>query len=129
MARLQAYQPLLVEGVLQQHGGPGHIPHLNQFSGEVPQGKSEVSFDQWVLEHKSILKSYGETILQETMTQSLWGTMANSVWYLSLGASVTDILLKLMTMCGTVASFDILMQRFYGLQQTRVRGYPLSLSI
>ena len=44
--RLQTYQLLLVDGVLQQHGGPGHIPHFNQFSGEAPLGKSEVSFDQ-----------------------------------------------------------------------------------
>ena len=40
MARLQAYQPLIAVGVLQQLGGPGHIPHFNHFSREVPLGKS-----------------------------------------------------------------------------------------
>ena len=43
--------------------------------------------------------------------------MADLVWYLGPHAPVSEILNKLELIYGTVASFDILMQNFYKLQQ------------
>ena len=90
---------------------------------QIQQGSSprmsEVSFDQWVFEVKGVQKSCGEVILQEAITHSLQGTANNSVWYLGPGASVAEILDKLMTFYRMVTCFDILMQQFYGLQQEK----------
>ena len=54
--------------------------------------------------------------------------MGNSVWYLGPGASVANILSKMMTVYGTVARFDVLMLKFYGLQQDkgeRISPFPV----
>ena len=44
--------------------------------------------------------------------------MADLVWYLGLHAPVSQMIEKLSLMYDTMASFNILMQNFYDLQQT-----------
>ena len=78
-----------------------------------------MSFDQWVFKVRSVQKNYGKVILSEAITNSLRGTAAESVQYMGPTASVTEIMDKLMTIYGKVASFNVLMQQFYGLQQEK----------
>ena len=46
--------------------------------------------------------------------------MADPVWYLGLQSPVSEIINKLELIYGTVASFDILKQSFYKLQQGKM---------
>ena len=74
--------------------------------GRFPLQNWEVSFDQWVFEVRGVQKSSGKVILWEAITHSLRGTAADLVQCMGSEASVTDILDKLMTIYGMVASFD-----------------------
>ena len=58
-----------------------------------------------------------EVTLREGIVQSLHGTTADLTQYLGLHAPVSEIINKLELIYGTVASFNILMQHFYKLQQ------------
>ena len=118
MAHVQAYQPLLVDHLHQQQGGQDTYPISTNSLVSSP-AKSEMSFDQCVFQVKGVQKSYGEVNLWEAITCSLKGTAADFIWYMGQGTSVMEILDMLMTICGMVASFDVLMQCFYGLQQEK----------
>ena len=84
----------------------------------IPQ-EGEVSFEQWVFEVKSVMQSQIEATLMEGMVQSLHWAVADLVWYLGPQALVSEIINKLELVYGTMASFDILMQNVYKLQQDR----------
>ena len=63
------------------------------------------------------MQSHTEVTLWEGM---VWcRAMANLVWNLWPQALVSEIINKLELVYGTVASFDILIQNFYKLQQGR----------
>ena len=96
----------------------GKMPKISTLSGD-PTQKGEVSFEQWVFEVKSVTQSHNEVTLQEGMLQSLHEATATLVQYLGLQALVSEIINKLELTYGTMASFDILMQKFYKLQQDK----------
>ena len=73
----------------------------------------EVSFKQWVFEVKGLMQSHTGEALRLVIVHSLWGAVADLVWYLGPHAPVSDIINKLELVYGTVASFDVLMQNFY----------------
>ena len=54
----------------------------------------------------------------------LQGATADLVWYLGLHVPVSQMLEKLKLMYGIIASFDILIQNFYKLQQARMERVP-----
>ena len=65
------------------------------------------------------MQSHTEVTLWEEIVQSLCGAAADLVQYLGLQTLLSEIINKLELVYGTVASFDILMQNFYKLQQGR----------
>ena len=71
------------------------------------------------------MQSDTEAILWEGMVWSLHGATVDLVWYLDLQALVSEIINKLELVYGTMASFDILMQTFYRLQQGKIEKVPL----
>ena len=94
-------------------------PKFSVFNGDLTQ-KTEVSFKQWVFEVKGVMQSPREAILREGIVHSLWGAVADLFQSLGLHGAVSHIINKLELMCGTIASFNILMQNFYKLQQGRM---------
>ena len=48
-------------------------PHINSFSGEAMPGKMEVSFEQWHHEVQCVKDHYPETVVWESIVQSLKG--------------------------------------------------------
>ena len=58
-----------------------------------------------------------ESVVRESIMQSLKGAVADMARYMGPTASVSEILEKLSVIFGTVASFDMLMQNFYQLPQ------------
>ena len=92
--------------------------HLGTFSGEAMLGKAEVSFKWWYHEVQCVKDHYPESVVQESIVQSLRGAAADMAWYMGPTASIREILQKLMVIFGTVASFDVLMQNFYKVTQS-----------
>ena len=93
-------------------------PKFSVFSGD-PTKKSEVSFKQWAFRVKSVMQSHTEATLREGMICLLWEAMADLVLYLGPHAPVSEIN-KLEVVYGTIASFDVLMQNLYRLQQGKM---------
>ena len=88
------------------------MPNISTFS-EDPTWKGEVSFEQWVFKVKSVMQSHTEATLLEGMVWSLCRATANLVQYLGQQTLVSEIISKLELVCGTMVSFDILMQKFF----------------
>ena len=87
-------------------------------------GKTEVSFEQWHHEVQCIKDHYPESVVQESIVQSLKGAAADMAQYMGPTASITKILQKLMIIFGTVASIDVLMQNFYKVTQGNHEKVP-----
>ena len=92
-------------------------PKISTFSGEVAPGKTEVSYEQWSHEVQCVKDHYPESVVCESIMQSLKGAVADMAHYMGPTASVSDILEKLSVIFGTVTSFDVLMQNFYKIAQ------------
>ena len=92
-------------------------PKISTFSGDVAPGKTEVSYEQWSHEVQCIKDHYPESVVHESIMQSLKGAVADMTCYMGPTASVSDILEKLSVIFGTVVSFDVLMQNFYKISQ------------
>ena len=100
-------------------GAQAHTPFSTNSAGKLPMQNWRYhltrGFSRWGVSTKvTVRQSCGRPI-----TCSLRGTAANLVWYMGPGASIAEILDKLMTIYGMVASFNVLMQLFYGLQQEK----------
>ena len=108
----------LVSGL---HLGPLWI---NTFSGKAMLGKTEVSFEQWYHEVQGVKDHYSESVVQESIVQSLKGAVADMAQYMGPTASVREILQKLMVIFGMVASFGVLMQNFYKVTQGNNEKVP-----
>ena len=92
-------------------------PKISTFSGNVAPGKTKVSYKQWSHEVQCIKDHYLESVVRESIMQSLWGAVADMAFYMGPTASVSEILEKLSVIFCTVVSFDILMQNFYKISQ------------
>ena len=92
-------------------------PKISTFSGNMAPSKTEVSYKQWSHEVQCIKDHYPESVVRESIMQSLRGAAADMAHYMGPTASVSEILEKLSVIFGTVASFDILMQNFYKISQ------------
>ena len=80
-------------------------------------GKTEVSYKQWSHEVQCIKDHYPESVVRESIMQSLKGAVADMARYMGPTAGVSKILEKLSVIFSTVASFDVLMQIFYKISQ------------
>ena len=84
-----------------------------------------MSFEQWYQEVQCIKDHYLESVVQESIVQSLKGAVVDMAQYMGPSASVTEILKKKLTIIfGTVASFDVLMQNFYKVTQGNHEKVP-----
>ena len=92
-------------------------PKISTFSGKAAPGKTEVSYEQWSHEVQCVKDHYPESVVRESIMQSLKGAAADMARYMGPTAGVSDILEKLSVIFGTVASFDVLMQNFYKIAQ------------
>ena len=92
-------------------------PKISIFSGEVASSKTKVSYEQLSHKVQCIKDHYLESVVRESIMQSLRGAVADMACYMGPTASVSEILEKLSIIFGTVASFDILMQNFYKILQ------------
>ena len=99
-------------------------PRINAFSGSAIPGKIEVSFKQWYHEVQSIKDHYPESVVQEGIVRSLKVAVADMAQYMGPTASVTHILQKLAVTSDTMASFDVLMQKFYKVTQGNHEKVP-----
>ena len=92
-------------------------PKISMFSGDVAPSKTEVLYKQWSHEVQCIKDHYPESVVRESIMQSLKGAVADMAHYMGPTAGVSDILEKLSVIFGTVTSFDVLMQNFYKISQ------------
>ena len=92
-------------------------PKICTFSGNMAPSKTEVSYEQWSHEVHCIKDHYPESVVRQSIMQSLRGAVADMACYMGPTASVSEILDKLSVIFGTVMSFDILMQNFYKILQ------------
>ena len=86
---------------------------INTFSSEAMQGKTKVSFEQWYHKVQCVKDHYPESMVLESNVRSLKGAAADMARYMGPTPSVSDILQKLTVIFGMVASFNVLMQKFY----------------
>ena len=93
---------------------------INTFSGKATPGKTEVSFEQWCHEVQCMKDHYPESVVWESIVNSLKGAAADMARYMG----PTAILQKLMVIFGMVASFDVLMQHFYIVTQGNHEKVP-----
>ena len=87
-------------------------PKISTFSGNIAPGKTEVSYEQWSHEVQCIKDHYPESVVRESIMQSLKGAAADMACYMGPTASVSKILEKLLVIFGTITSFNVLMQIF-----------------
>ena len=92
-------------------------PKISTFSGKAAPSKTEVSYEQWSHEVQCVKDHYPESVVCESIMQSLKGAAADMAHYMGPAASVSDILEKLLVIFGTVTSFEVLMQNFYKIAQ------------
>ena len=83
-----------------------------------------MSFEQWYHKVQCVKDHYLESVVWESIVQSLKGAAAHMAWYMSPPASVREILQKLMVIFGMVASFDVLIQNFYKVTQGNQEKVP-----
>ena len=83
-----------------------------------------MSFKQWYQEVQCIKDQYPESVVQESIVQSLKGAVADMARYMGPTTSMAHILQKLMVIFGTVVSFDILMQNFYKVTRSNHEKIP-----
>ena len=67
---------------------------------------------------------YPESVVQESIVQSLKGAAVDMARCMGPTASVTEMLQKLMVIFSTVESFDVLMQNFYKVTQSNHEKVP-----
>ena len=67
---------------------------------------------------------YPESVIQESIVRSLKGAVTDMARYMGPTASASDILQKLMVIFGMVASFNVLMQKFYKVTQGNHKKVP-----
>ena len=70
-------------------------PKISTFSGNMAPGKTEVSYKQWSHEVQCIKDHYPESVVRESIMQSLRGAVADMAHYMGPTASVSEILEKL----------------------------------
>ena len=94
------------------HVGPTGTPHFSAISRGTPVNKRHVSYDYWSYEIKSIYDHHLENVLHGGIMRLLKGATADIMKYLGPLAMITDVLLKLDFVYGTVSSFDVLINPF-----------------
>ena len=111
------YQPMATEHARGQYRGLVNMSKYGIFSGEPPLGKNEVQYYQWIFEVEDSWQMYEEVLVREAIIHSLRGKAAFTICYLGYNPSFLARIDKLNTVYRVVASYDILMQKFYQIIQ------------
>ena len=72
-----------------------------------------------------MIDHYPESVVWESIVRSLKGAVADMARYMGPTASVSDILQKIMVFFGTVASFNVLMQKFIKSLRETTKKCPI----
>ena len=90
-------------------------PYISQFSGVEPTPKNESTFESWRLEIESLRSSniFPEYMVTQSIRNSLKVPARNTLLTLGPRASSEEILHKLESVFGNVASGQSIMQEFY----------------
>ena len=90
-------------------------PYVSQFSGVEPTPKNERTFESWRLEIESLRSSniFPEYMVTQSIRNSLKIPARNTLFTLGPRASSEEILHKLESVFGNVASGQSIMQEFY----------------
>ena len=90
-------------------------PYISQFSGVEPTPKNESTFEAWRLEIESLRSSnmFPEYMVSQSIRNSLKVPARNTLLTLGPRASSEEILHKLESVFGNVASGQSIMQEFY----------------
>ena len=86
---------------------------INTFSDDATPRKTEVSFEEWYHKVQCIKDNYPEVVVWESIIQLLKGATADMARYMEPTTSVDHMLHKMSVIFGTMASFGVLMQKFY----------------
>lgn len=91
------------------------FPKFSSFSGEDPRPKLEVSYEEWVYEVRCILNSrvHAEYKMAQAIRRSLRGQAKKVLIPLGTSATVDEMLGRLKTIFGNVASGESILQSFY----------------
>ena len=94
-------------------------PFISSFSGADPVPQKEVSFDDWKLETKYLINSspYPDLIINQALRNSLRGHARKVVNTLKPNVTTAEILEKLESVFGNVASGESIVQEFYNAYQ------------
>ena len=122
----------VVEGLSFQMPQPSHTwikgnqvgltmkpPKFGTFLRAEPLAKDDMTFNHWIYPIKSSMTLYPKEVLHQGLNMSLKGEASNIMSILGPRAMVKEILEKLETQYGQVASADILFQGFYQLMQEK----------
>ena len=96
------------------------IPKISFFSGDEPQGKSEVTFREWRFEVQCLFSDPEDTLESTVITairRSLRGTAKDLLIPLGERASISAILQKLETFFGDISTNEMIMQEFFNAYQ------------
>ena len=92
------------------------IPGIPQFSG-TEREKDTVQFEQWYHAISDAHRNFSEQLVRAAITKSCVGDAADAMCCLPPGATLDDILEKIIWLYGSVESSDTLMQEFYLIAQ------------
>ena len=105
----------------KQEEPDGHIgkAYVSPFSGTQPTPKHENTFEVWRLEVKSLMSRgcYSDIAIVQAIWKSLRGQARNVLFTLGSSAKAVDILERLESVYGNVASGEAVLQEFYTVHQ------------
>ena len=95
-----------------------YIPKLSCYHGDGSTGKQDISYDQWRYEVDCLIKEkYADSIIAQSIRNSLRGNAAKVIMRLGPEASVKDILEKMESIFGSIERGESVMQEFYSATQ------------
>ena len=105
----------------KQEEPDGHIgkAYVGPFSGTQPTPKHENTYEVWRLEVKSLMSRgcYSDIAIVQAIWKSLRGQARNVLFTLGTSAKAVDILERLESVYGNVASGEAVLQEFYTVHQ------------
>lgn len=106
---------------IKQDEAEGFIlkPYVGPFSGTQPSPKHENTFEVWKLEVQSLIamKVYSDISIVQAIWKSLRGQARNVLFNIGPSAKADDIVKRLESVYGNVASGEAVLQEFYTVHQ------------
>ena len=100
-------------------GASGICPSMGSLVGKPLKVRMRSSTIIGSLRVEESRKTYGEALVREAIIHCLMGRATHTIHYLGHNTSVSAMLDKLNTVYGAVASYNVLMWKFYQVMQER----------